>query len=230
MKRDARLSRLHGGSGGKLSRGLTKVVAWVAVIGLVAWSKSWRSNLDELKKLDALIADRVPLIAVFWHGNYLPLFILAKGRSAVVVTNNSFRGSVIAGISQTFGYQTVQIGAGNEGSMRDVLVELQFRHVPLIAVALDGPLGPRHTVRARTLALAADLGYRLLPIAAVSDRKLVLSSRWDKMELPLPFSRVSVRLGEPIQLNGESDGAAMTRAGRRVARAIDALFSQPDQK
>ena len=35
-----------------------------------------------------------PMIVAFWHGGYIPLFSLLRGRDALLLTSDSFRGRV----------------------------------------------------------------------------------------------------------------------------------------
>jgi hypothetical protein len=44
------------------------------------------------------------------------------------------------------------------------------------------------------------LGFALLPVSVDSRRKIVLNKRWDRMEIPLPFTTVCLAFGEPIKV------------------------------
>ena len=57
---------------------------------------TWRKDMRELAKIDALFDRGEKVMAVFWHGNYIPLFSLLSGRKACVFASDSFRGRIIA--------------------------------------------------------------------------------------------------------------------------------------
>ncbi|KQU92429.1 hypothetical protein ASD12_05885 [Mesorhizobium sp. Root102] len=67
-----------------------------AEVILRVWSALWRKNAEQILLLDRLLAEGAPVLALFWHGKYFPLFALAEGRHATVFVGQSFRGEVIA--------------------------------------------------------------------------------------------------------------------------------------
>jgi lysophospholipid acyltransferase (LPLAT)-like uncharacterized protein len=167
---------------------------------LFFWALTWRKDTRDLEKLDRRLKDGERLVAIFWHGKYFPLFALAKGRRATVLTTRSFRGEVIAFICRWFGYRPVRIdhGAGKQGLAS---IELGTAGAyPLLAIAVDGPTGPARQPKAGAIRIAADFGYRLLPISVNGDPKTVLKNRWDRHEVPLPFARVRIAVGDPVDI------------------------------
>jgi lysophospholipid acyltransferase (LPLAT)-like uncharacterized protein len=71
---------------------------------------------------------------------------------------------------------------------------------PAVAIAVDGPLGPYHLVKHGMIEAAAKLGCPLLPISVAARRTLVRRDRWDRMEVPLPFTRVCIAVGKMISM------------------------------
>lgn len=160
---------------------------------------TWRRETKELEALDGMLARGERVLAVFWHGGYLPLFFLFAGRSARILSSRSFRGEVIAEICRRFGYDGGSIPKPAGGTKRDA-VRRALDGCRLAALAVDGPLGPFHVVRPGTVRLAADLALSVLPVAAAADRAWVLAGRWDRMEIPRPFARLSLVCGEPVHI------------------------------
>ncbi|OIP85643.1 MAG: hypothetical protein AUK37_04095 [Rhodobacterales bacterium CG2_30_65_12] len=203
------------------------VIARAWALAMRAWCATWRTDITESARLDAALAAGQPVVAVFWHGNNLPLFSLLAGRRALVVTSQSFRGAVIAGIARAFGYQARQVGAAPHSTGMALRAELA-RPGGLVGIAVDGPLGPRHVVKPGAVVLAARAGAQIVPIQAIASRSIRLSRRWDKPELPLPGARVVLRVGAPITLTA-ADGARPEQAAVRVAEALEAL-TLPDRR
>jgi len=196
------------------------LVAAIIYALLRLWSATWRIDKSEIGRLEAARATGRPIIGIVWHGSYAPLFYLISGQPALVVTSYSFRGSVIARFCRWFGYRAMQVERGNHGGRRAIREELSHPNA-LVAIAPDGPLGPRHEAKPGAAALAAEFGALLIPISANSNRKKIVTSRWDKMELPLPTARVTLRVGEAFEIPQD---ASPEEAKALVENALNALI------
>lgn len=195
--------------------------SFVAILRL--WNASLRKDTKQLDKLDRYVAEGHQVVAVFWHGKYLPLFPLAKGKHAIVITVNSFRGRVIGEICKRFGYRPVLLPTEANAHGFPALVEQVREGAGLIALALDGPTGPYHRIRSGALKLSALHGVVLAPVGVASSHKIVLRSRWDKQEAPLPFSRVAVAVGDVIDLSRDGGSGGSAEPEDIVRGAMDAI-------
>lgn len=202
------------------------LIAGVMVAILRLWSATLRKQTSQLDRLDRYMADGRQVLAVFWHGKYLPLFPLAKGKHAVVITINSFRGRVIGEICKRFGYRPVLLPVDANAHGFPALVDQVKGNASLIALALDGPTGPFHRIRSGALTLSAVHGVVLAPIGVASSRKIVMRSRWDRQEAPLPFSRVAVAVGDRIELHHKLDEVGAMPMEEIVRQAMEAVERQ----
>jgi lysophospholipid acyltransferase (LPLAT)-like uncharacterized protein len=202
------------------------LIAGVMVAILRLWSATLRKQTSQLDRLDRYMADGRQVLAVFWHGKYLPLFPLAKGKHAVVITINSFRGRVIGEICKRFGYRPVLLPVDANAHGFPALVDQVKGNASLIALALDGPNGPFHRIRSGALTLNAVHGVVLAPIGVASSRKIVMRSRWDRQEAPLPFSRVAVAVGDRIELHHKLDEVGAMPMEEIVRQAMEAVERQ----
>lgn len=200
-----------------------RVVAGTLIAVLWAWSATLRKDTRQLGKLDRYVTEGHQVLAIFWHGKYLPLFPLAKGRQAVVITVDSFRGNVIGAISRWFGYRPVMLPAETRTGGFPALVQQVRENASLIALALDGPSGPYHRIRSGALHLSKLHGVMLAPVGVASSRKIVLRSRWDRQEAPLPFSRVVIAVGDMIDLSkiGDQRDADLENIVRKGMDAVE---------
>jgi len=160
---------------------------------------TWRQQAEGLDVLDEMLKRGERVLAIFWHGGYVPLFFLFAGRRARILSSRSFRGEVIAEICRRFGYDGGSIPDPAGGTTRDA-VRRALQDCQLSALAVDGPLGPAHIVKAGAVRLASEHGFAVLPIAAAADRSWILDGRWDRMEIPRPFARLSLVCGEPVAI------------------------------
>lgn len=67
------------------------------------------------------------------------------------------------------------------------------------AITPDGPRGPKYEVHPGIITLARLSGRPIVPVGVRYHRKITLRS-WDSFQLPLPFSRVDVRLEPPVRV------------------------------
>jgi len=181
---------------------------------------TWRKDMRELAKIDALFDRGEKVMAVFWHGNYIPLFSLLSGRKACVFASDSFRGRIIAEICRRFGYACVLLpdrgGSKSRALMRDGLEGQRAG-----AVAVDGPMGPFHAVKPGAIQLASALGFVLVPVSVWGNRMRINDKRWDLMETPRLFSKVYLAVGEPMRVAPDLDDAGLSAARAALGTALD---------
>ena len=65
------------------------------------------------------------------------------------------------------------------------------------AFTVDGPRGPARVAQPGAVFLAGATGQPLLPFHIEADR-FWTAGRWDQTQIPKPFTRVAVAIGEPI--------------------------------
>jgi lysophospholipid acyltransferase (LPLAT)-like uncharacterized protein len=71
-------------------------------------------------------------------------------------------------------------------------------------LTVDGPHGPPLRVKPGIVLLARETGAAIVPMAVASRPRLRLPT-WDRMHLPLPFSRIVYLFGEPLEVPPEKD-------------------------
>ncbi|MBW2558668.1 MAG: DUF374 domain-containing protein [Deltaproteobacteria bacterium] len=183
---------------------------------------TWRAHIEGREHLDRLYAGNKRFLFCFWHGKYVPIFPLLEGSNACVVSSQSERGSIIAEICRNFGYQSVQIpDQARHGSLR--LMEEALSGAQAGGIAVDGPLGPRHRVKSGVIRMASALGLDLLPVSVDSRKKIVFKKRWDRREIPLPFTKVCLVIGEPIEVPPELRSGQVRNLTDNLAETIAKL-------
>jgi len=78
------------------------------------------------------------------------------------------------------------------------LVERVSDGIPVL-LAVDGPRGPRGRVHLGIAELARRTEAVVLPLVIVPSKRWFLARSWDRLQIPLPFSRVTGYFGEPIE-------------------------------
>jgi lysophospholipid acyltransferase (LPLAT)-like uncharacterized protein len=193
---------------------------WTMILLLRLLWATWRVNTEEIRRFDALLRNR-RFIVCFWHGKYIPLFILLRNHDACIFSSQSFRGMVISTICRHFGYRCVLIPERGEEAYQRMKSLLATGGTAGIAV--DGPLGPRHEVKRGAVRLASELNVPLLGVSVAASRSRVEKGRWDRQEIPLPFSRVSVAVGDPIPVPSHLADDALGTWQDELARELGRL-------
>jgi lysophospholipid acyltransferase (LPLAT)-like uncharacterized protein len=182
-----------------------------------------------MDRLDRMLAEGRRVLLAFWHGKYVPLFVLFQGRGILTFTSRSFRGDIIAELCRRFGYEYAQIpderGRESLSIMKDALAAAQAG-----AVAVDGPLGPYHVVKRGAIQVASTLGFAIVPTSVASRRKRILTHRWDRMELPRLFTRVYLVVGEAIDVPAELPKDEKGNWPRRVCNALEDVDRHAESK
>jgi len=197
---------------------LIAATAYPAIAGLcrsITWKIDGAHHYDDMLK-----SGRPPIIA-FWHGRILPAAWFFRRRGVVALTSANFDGQWIARIIERFGNRTVA-GSSSRGGMR-ALIELKrevARGRPA-AFALDGPRGPARVAQAGAVWLAAATGSALLPFHAETSSHWTARS-WDRTQIPKPFSRVTIAIGEPIPI-ASTEPAAIARGRADLEAALARL-------
>lgn len=182
-------------------------------------SASWRARIRGAEILDELAIARRPHILVFWHQHYVTLFKLLQNRPIVVVTNQSPRGQVIANICSRNRMQTLKVAdRGNKATFG--AIDRATANGDGLGIAVDGPLGPARKVKRAVPHLASRLGCCVVPISVVASHKFVFMKRWDKLEIPYFFSRVSFEVGEPMCFPKKSDASTSRDRAKQIERAL----------
>jgi hypothetical protein len=196
-----------------------------SILGLL--HRSWKVETVGLEHLENPMRSQERILVVFWHGKYIPFFTILRDRGACIFSSRSLRGEVIAGICRRFGHHCLTI-PGHAGERALHLMREALAGRKMAALVPDGPMGPYHQVKHGVIRLAADLGMVLLPASAADRPKFVLTRRWDRMELPLPFSRVRLTIGRPIVIPRDLGGRSIEWWERQVREALEAVGEEAE--
>jgi lysophospholipid acyltransferase (LPLAT)-like uncharacterized protein len=98
-----------------------------------------------------------------------------------------------------------------------------------LAVVVDGPRGPHALVHGGAAFLAKVTGCPLLPTTFAVAHGLQAPS-WDRMLVPLPFTRGSYQVGAPLYVAADADRAALENARAELSRRLYALNAEADAR
>lgn len=149
--------------------------------------------------------ERTPqYILSFWH-EHMILMLHSRFRKPInVMSSASKDGDLAVMVYKTYGVQTVRGSStrGGGAALREFI--RRARNGSNLVFTPDGPKGPPHKVKDGVIAAAKLSGLPIVPIAFAASRCKRLRS-WDRMIVPLPFSRVVFLYGEPMSVPRDAD-------------------------
>jgi lysophospholipid acyltransferase (LPLAT)-like uncharacterized protein len=179
------------------------------VLGAVArlWLRTLRVTVELDPALEAREADEAPWVLAFHHGKQWALLAWQRRKPTAALVSLSDDGVLFGAALARLGLRIVR-GSTSRGGARAlfVLSRLLRDGEHDVAVAVDGPRGPRGVAKPGALALARlAKNARVVPMGSAVASGRALRS-WDRFELAWPFSRVAVVLGAPLDTLRDGDG------------------------
>lgn len=171
--------------------------------------------------------DAEPLVYCFWHNRIPIATYFWRNRGIIVMSSRSFDSEYIARFIQRFGYGAAR-GSSTRGA-RAALIQMirAVKSGKSAAFTLDGPRGPIYEAKPGALLLAGKSGAAILPFSISLEHCWRLPS-WDRIEIPKPFTRACVVIGERFYVADEIGGEPEAQHAR-LQKALEALREQSDR-
>jgi lysophospholipid acyltransferase (LPLAT)-like uncharacterized protein len=195
-----------------------------------AYLRTCRSEIVTSPEVERQIATGPPVIFTSWHCHLLSTIFTAHrfrgAQSAMVLMASPSRdGEFIAEVARGLGF-IVLMGSRHKGGVRTLRQMAEwFRRGHSCGMIADGSRGPARIAQKGVLFLARETGAPILPVAVAARRKLTFNT-WDRFELPLPFSRLALLVGEPLWVRREDRGPAQERLRLELEARLNRLFRQ----
>ncbi len=133
------------------------------------------------------------------HGNALGVAMLGIDRGIYALVSRFRDGDIAERFLLSLGYKVVRGSSeegkpqkgGSVGLLRLVKV---LREGNTVAITVDGPKGPYGKVKAGVILLAQKTGVPIIPVYVDFEWYIRLKT-WDRLVIPIPFSRAKVRIG-----------------------------------
>jgi lysophospholipid acyltransferase (LPLAT)-like uncharacterized protein len=164
--------------------------------------------------------DQRPTVASFWHSCQVPAAYVFRNLGIRVMSSNSYDGEYMGRIVRKLGFVPVK-GSSSRNAVRALLgLRRALEEGWTVAFTLDGPRGPRYKVKPGPVALARSAGVPMTMFHMAVDRAWVLNT-WDRLMIPMPFSRVLLRIGKLIDVPWETSDAELPRYEAELQAALD---------
>jgi len=206
-----------------LKRLKTRVISWLGYLIILGVGKTLRWRVIGWDRLESVYRAGNNPIMVFWHGRIFMASYYFRNRGIVVMTSRHRDGDYIAEVIRRLGYEAAR-GSSSRGSLGATREALEaLRNGKDLGFAIDGPRGPRYVVKRGPTYVAWKSGHPILPFTVSVKRKWKLKS-WDHFQVPMPFSRARVEIGEPVYIDAGIPKERLAEYDGRVQEALDELL------
>lgn len=166
---------------------------------LRALAATWRFEIVGREHLAGIRRGNQPAIWALWHGHFLPLLWLHRHDGTTLLVSRHHDADHLARVAARWGYRTLR-GSSTRGGVAGLLGLIRsLRRGAQIAIAADGPRGPRERAKPGAVAAALSTGAPIIPVAA-SARPAWRVGSWDGFLVPAPWARVRVAYGAPLSV------------------------------
>lgn len=175
-------------------------------------------NLEEIER-----GGKIPILA-FWHNRIFLATYYFRFRGIVVMSSQSFDSEYVARFIQRFGFGIVK-GSSTRGGVGGLIemIRLMKKGFPT-GFSVDGPKGPVYQAKTGTLLLAKKTENPVLPFSVEAENYWTIKS-WDKLQIPKPFTRAKILIGEPIIVSDGVDDSEMKNKHLELQKKLDELIA-----
>ena len=148
-----------------------------------------------------------PCIYVMWHSDQFCVYGIQDKAHLNVLISNSIDGEIVAYAVEALGFKTVR-GSSNKKEAISASMRMlsHLKEGECVAIMVDGPNGPLHTVKNGAVKLARLSGAPIVPVCWYSGQKnFIHLPSWDKMTTPVLDTKILNLYGEPIYIPQDDD-------------------------
>lgn len=204
-----------------------KILSLLGYLVLSLWSRTIRMRVVNERIPQKLKTEGKNVIYAFWHGRQFLMFEACRGSGIMIPASESRDGEIQAGILKRFGFSVVRGSSKRKGDRALLGMVEGLRKGKDVAIAVDGPRGPVYEAKQGVVYLAGKLNKPIVPGITSAKRFWILEKIWDKLMLPVPFTRGVLVYGEPILVNGVSEGELETKR-RALQESLNAVMREAD--
>ena len=188
----------------------------------IKYDVSGWENFERIEK-----SGKIPIYS-FWHNRIFAGTYFFRERGIVIITSQSFDGEYIARFIQRFGYGAVR-GSSTRGGVGALveMIRLMKKGLPM-GFSVDGPRGPKYVAKTGAVLLAKKTGNPLMPFVFECEKYWTLNN-WDKLQIPKPFTRAKLFIGEPIDVSKDANEAEIENKRAELQSKLDELTANGEQ-
>lgn len=202
------------------------IVLKKAIIGYVQFQKHFTHIVEVGNK------HLKPCIYVMWHADQFCVYgIPDKGKLNILISH-SFDGDLVAYASESLGFKTVRGSAGKRGAIESSLMMVERLDAgECVALMVDGPNGPLHSVKNGAVRLAKMSGAPIVPMGWYCPQlNFINLPSWDKMTTPIGNADILNLYGEPIYVPKDLPQEKEVNIRNQIKEALENIHKRlPDE-
>jgi lysophospholipid acyltransferase (LPLAT)-like uncharacterized protein len=161
-----------------------------------------------------------PVIASSWHSCIIPSTYICRNLGIRVMSSNSYDGEYMGRIAIKFGFVPVK-GSSSRNAVR-ALLGLRRALQEGWTVSFT-----RYKVKPGPVALGRATGVPLAMFHIAVDKAWVLNT-WDRLIIPMPFSRAMMRIGKSIPVPADATDEDLERYQAELQESLDRVVEFAD--
>lgn len=206
-----------------------------AYFRFVRFSGHW--EMRDWHKIQDVIDQGKPVVLCFWHGRLLAkVFGWPKDAVPLYQLSTAHRDGKLAGKTyERLGMTPIWLESKSPTEATRKIVKI-LKAGGVCSITPDGPKGPRQRMQMSAINMARLGGAYLVPVSSSGARMKILNT-WDKMQLPLPFSRGAFQMGDALEVPRKASKDELDSIRQKMedslndlTRTLDAEFGQETPK
>lgn len=208
-------------------RNLTsQIVGWLVgfFILTLQWTCRIRIHDDPRATLEA---NGVGHVFGTFHAHQIGGFLAAQ-RGTGVMVSRSVDGQIVVPSLRLCGHVPIRGSSGTARKGGATALQALIEHVrggQVAMLAVDGPRGPHGSVQKGIGLLARKTDAAVLMAVAVPSRRWILHRTWDRLQIPKPFTRIDIYIGEPLMAR---QGESLEQFTARIEATLKRLEAEHD--
>jgi lysophospholipid acyltransferase (LPLAT)-like uncharacterized protein len=163
-------------------------------------------------------------VLAIWHGSAPSLLAVFAGRKPVIpvtlMVSRDGRGDCVAVFCRWLGFDIVR-GDAQHGGWRALFEIANKVHSGGAAIISPDGGGPALLASVGAVAVASAAGVPVIPVGTDCSPSLFQRRKWDAARSPLPFGRIAVACGGPLQFPSLEDADSLERARGQLQDALN---------
>ena len=195
------------------------------------WFKTCRVTiLDKEIYRDYIYGNKAAVVGTWHRASIFFLYYFGHLRPMIMISQSK-DGEILAQFAAHFGVIPVRGSSGKGG--RDAFERMK-QHLKAggspCATVLDGPQGPAYVAKKGMIVLSKLTGAPFIPAIWSATRTLTLRNSWDKMVLPLPWSRVYIAGSDPIHVPADTTNEELKQYRKLVEDQLNTMMAELDHR
>lgn len=169
------------------------------------------------------------VIYAFWHQRLMLEPLFHREESAIIMIGRHRDAEYFARVLRLFGHELAR-GSSTRGGLAALKGVIRgMRDGKPAAMVPDGPKGPAREAKMGVIQLARMTGRPIIPSAGAVRRARFVGS-WDRMLIPLPFTRGVYLQAEPLFVPRDADEEHLEDLRQQLEKALNEVTERADRE